>query len=138
LRFPQGGKPSLAGGPSFSVTHSGHRVAAAFCADGEVGLDLEEAPAGHDARGPVARSLARWTATEAALKSVGAGLRVAREVQLSEDRSIAMLAGEVIHLRPLELAEGCVACLATPTVVTQVIIEEVRGRWPQAVPAPAG
>jgi len=134
LRFPQGGKPSLADGPSFSVSHSGRRVAAALCEDGEVGLDLEEMPAGKDARDPVSLSLGQWTATEAALKSVGAGLRSAREVRLSEDCSLAMLGGAVIHLRPLELAAGCVACLATSVVVVQVIIEEVRVRWPHAFP----
>jgi len=138
LRFPQGGKPSLAGGPSFSVSHSGRRVAVALCADAEVGLDFEEVPAGNDAGGPAARALGQWTATEAALKSVGAGLRAAREVRLSEDGSLAMLAGAVIHLRPVELAEGCVACLATPVVVAQVTLEEVTVRWPPPVPRAAG
>lgn len=135
LRFPQGGKPSLEGGPSFSVSHSGCRVAAALCEEGEVGLDLEDETAGDDARGRASRSLVLWTATEAALKSVGAGLRTAREVRLSGDRSFAMLAGTVIHLRPLELAEDCVACLATPVVVSQVTIEEVGVRWPHAIPS---
>jgi phosphopantetheinyl transferase len=114
------------------VSHSGGRVAAAICEDGEVGLDLEEMPAGNDARGAASFSLAKWTATEAALKSVGAGLRTAREIRLSEDRSFAMLAGAVIHLRPIEIAPGCVGCLATPAVVTVLRIEEVRVRWPPA------
>lgn len=129
LRFPQGGKPSLEGGPHFSVSHSRRRVAVALCESCEVGLDLEVQCAGDDGCGPVAGSLERWTALEAALKSAGAGLRKANDVHLSKDLSVARLAGTLIHLRPLVLAAGCVACLATASPVSNVTIAEIPIPW---------
>ena len=96
LRFPLGGKPMLTGGPWFSVSHSGNRVAAALSDRGDVGLDLEDAPVGDAAADPeTTASLGRWTATEAVLKAVGAGIRSAGDVRLSADRSVAQLDGEV-------------------------------------------
>lgn len=130
LRFPQGHKPSFAGGPWFSVSHSGRRVAVAFSERSEVGLDLEDLLPHGSAPGRGLDSLARWTATEAALKAVGAGVRAAGELRLSEDRSVATLAGAVIQLRPLALAEDCVACLATRVTVTEVTVVESVIPWP--------
>lgn len=134
LRFADGGKPAITGGPWFSISHSASRVAVALSERSEVGLDLEEAAAGEprDATG-VAR-LARWTATEAALKAVGAGLRAAGDLRLSDDLSMARIAGAVITLRPVALGEGCVACLATREKVDGVTIEQVRVPWPCAAP----
>lgn len=130
LRFPLGGKPMLTGGPWFSVSHSGNRVAAALSDRGDVGLDLEDAPVGNAAADPeTTASLGRWTATEAVLKAVGAGIRSAGDVRLSADRSVAQLDGEVLYLRPLALAEDCVACLATRVAVSGVSIEQVGVPW---------
>lgn len=129
LRFPQGGKPSLEHGPHFSVSHSGRRVGVALCETCEVGLDLEHSFGGGEKRRPVAGEIERWTAVEAALKAVGAGLREAGEVQLSEDLSAARLAGTVIHLRPLVLGAGCVASLATLSPAPRLIVEEIPVPW---------
>lgn len=130
LRFPQDGKPSLAGGPWFSVSHSGRRVAVAVSECSEVGLDLEEVPADASVRSRGRGSLERWTATEAALKAVGAGVRAAGELQWSDDRSSATLAAAVIHLRSLALAHDCVACLATLAPVSEVTVVERAIQWP--------
>jgi phosphopantetheinyl transferase len=130
LHFPQDGKPSLADGPWFSVSHSGRRVAVALSERGEVGLDLEDMLPDAGARGPGRGSLERWTATEAALKAVGAGVRAARDLRLSEDRSVATLAAAVIHLRSLALAGNCVASLATLVPVSEVTVVESDIPWP--------
>lgn len=132
LHFPQGGKPSLAGGPWFSVSHSGRRVAVAISERSEVGLDLEDALPTAGARGRGLGSLERWTATEAALKAVGASVRAAGDVRLSDDRSVATLAAAVIHLRPLALAEDCEATLATLVPVSEVTVVESGIPWPRA------
>ena len=78
LRFPAGGRPQLAGGPFFSVSHGLTHVAAAVCESLEIGFDLEEADAGPGSSHGVREKLQRWTATEAALKAAGRGLREAR------------------------------------------------------------
>jgi hypothetical protein len=120
LRFPGGGKPSADGGPWFSISHSATRVAVAVSDRCDVGLDLEDVPAhGVD---PV--TLERWTAIEATLKAVGAGLRQSREVSLSPDLATADIAGVRVYTRPLLLASGCVATLATREPVGRVVVEE--------------
>ena len=130
LRFPLGGKPMLAGGPWFSISHSVSRVAVALSDCSEVGLDLEDALAGTGAAGLEAMdALGRWTATEAVLKVVGVGIRSAGDVRLSADRSIAQLDGEVLYLRPLALPEDCVGCLATRVAVSRLRIEQVSIPW---------
>lgn len=130
LRFPLGGKPMLTGGPWFSISHSVSRVAVALSDCSEVGLDLEDAMSGAGAVGSEATgSLGRWTATEAVLKAIGAGIRSAGDVRLSADRSIAQLDGEVLYLRPLALAEDCVACLATRGAMSRLSVEEVGIPW---------
>lgn len=132
LRFAQDRAPALEGGPLFSVSHSRGRVGVALCDGGAVGFDLEDLAAGSDSSGRGVGSLERWTAIEAVLKAGGTGLREAGKVHLSQDRSIATLAGGVFHLRPLVLAAGCVACLATGSPVSKVIVEEIPIPWPGA------
>lgn len=122
LRFPSGGKPRLEGGPWFSVTHSAARVAVAVSDRCEVGLDLEEGASHRTA-------LERWTATEAALKAVGAGLRSARDLRLAPDLQTADWAGTAIHLRALALADDAVACLATLAEVSSVVVERASIPW---------
>ena len=123
LRFPEGGKPYLEGGPSFSLSHTPTRVAVALCDDGDVGVDIEDAlPAAGRSR----EELQRWTATEAALKAVGAGLRSAARVRLAADLASAEFGDVRIHVTPLDLGPGWVASLATLRPPVSVIVEEVR------------
>ena len=124
LRFPAGGKPSLAGGPWFSVSHSVHRVAVALSDRCELGLDLEDVVARVDAVG-----LERWTATEAALKAVGAGLRSAGRVRLARDLGTAVVGGTEVHLQSLALGADCVACLGTRARVVSLAVEQVAIEW---------
>ena len=125
LRFPEGGKPYLEGGPSFSLSHTPTRVAVALCDDGDVGVDIEDAlPT--VAAGRSREELQRWTATEAALKAVGAGLRSAARVRLAADLASAEFEDMRIHVTPLDLGPGWVASLATLRPPVSVIVEEVR------------
>ena len=122
LRFPQGAKPSLEGGPHFSISHSACRVAVALSDRHDLGLDIEDV----GAHGRNREELERWTAVEAALKALGSGLRRSAEVCLSPDLATAEFAGAIVHLRPLPLAPDCVATLATREPVGRV--EVVRGQ----------
>jgi phosphopantetheinyl transferase len=120
LRFPGGGKPSLNGGPWFSISHSATRVAVAVSDQCELGLDLEDLAV----HGKDQDALARWTAIEAALKAMGAGLRQSPDVSLSPDLATAQIAGVRVCLQPLLLASGCVATLATREPVGRLVVEE--------------
>jgi phosphopantetheinyl transferase len=120
LRFPEGAKPFLEGGPHFSISHSSGRVAVALSERHELGLDIEDV----GAHGRSRAELERWTAVEASLKALGAGLRQSGEVRLSPDLSTAEMAGAVMHLRPVALAGGCVATLATREPVWRVEVTE--------------
>jgi phosphopantetheinyl transferase len=124
LRLPQDGKPHLEGGPFFSLSHTRTRVAVAVGESCEVGIDLEDAaPSPAGARTP--GELERWTATEAALKAAGAGLRSVARLRLAADLASAEFAGVRIHLGRLDLGPGWVACLATLSPVDAVIVEEI-------------
>jgi phosphopantetheinyl transferase len=123
LSVPAGGKPSLEGGPWFSIAHSASRVTVALSDGGELGLDVEDL----GVHGLDRAAVERWTAIEATLKAVGAGLRRAAEVQLSPHRATASIAGVTVHTRGLALADDCVATLATLEPVGRVQVEEWRG-----------
>jgi phosphopantetheinyl transferase len=125
LRFTDGGKPRLVGGPSFSVSHGGLHVGVALCSEGEVGFDLElidpraAEPAGGRSR------LLRWTATEAVLKADGRGLREARDVDLAESLRTGSVGGRSFHLSPVTISNDIVACLATGKPADMVRVEKV-------------
>lgn len=121
LRFPEGGKPSLEGGPYFSISHSACRVAVALSERHELGVDIEEA----GTHGRSRAELERWTAVEASLKALGAGLRRSAEVRLSPDLSTAEMAGALLHLRSVTLAADCIATLATREPVGRVEVREL-------------
>jgi hypothetical protein len=134
LKFPANGKPGFADGPCFSVAHSLSRVAVAVSEDCELGLDLEDtlATAPDDAC-PTLR-LERWTAIEAALKSVGAGLRSAGQLRMAEDLATASFGGIAINLQRVEIEADCVARLATLARIVDVKIERIPIPWPYAAP----
>jgi phosphopantetheinyl transferase len=120
LRFPEGAKPTLEGGPHFSISHSSCRVAVALSERYDLGFDIEDA----GTHGRSHADLERWAAVEASLKALGAGLRRSAEVRLSPDLATAEMAGALVHLRPVALAADCIAMLATREPVGRV---EVRG-----------
>lgn len=121
LRFPEGGKPSLEGGPHFSISHSSCRVAVALSERCELGLDIEDV----GTHGRSRTELERWTAVEASLKALGEGLRRTADVRLSPDLSTALLAGALVHLRSVALAADCIAALATREPVGRVEVREL-------------
>ncbi len=125
LRFPADGRPQLAGGPFFSISHGRTHVAAAVCESLEIGFDLEEADAGPGSSHGVREKLQRWTATEAALKAAGRGLREARAVELDALLATATLAGARYWLSPVAIAAGVVAHLAAPAAVESVEVVEL-------------
>lgn len=120
LRFPQGAKPFMEGGPHFSISHSSCRVAVALSERYELGLDIEDI----GTHGRSRAELERWTAVEASLKALGAGLRRSADVRLSPDLSTAEMAGALVYLRAVALAEGCVATLATRELPGRVEVRE--------------
>ena len=120
LQIPEGGKPSLEGGPHFSISHGARRVAVALSERTALGLDIEDI----GTHGRSREEFVRWTAVEASLKALGAGLRRSAEVRLSQDLSTAELEGAVIHLRSVPLAPDCVATLATLEPVGRVEVEQ--------------
>jgi len=124
LSFPQGGKPQLDGGPWFSMSHAGSRVVVALSDRCDLGIDLEVCGGAR----PDRAALERWTATEAALKAVGLGVRHAREVTLDSQVQVAHLAGHVLHLRKIDLAPDCIAQLATLARVGEVEVREGQGK----------
>jgi phosphopantetheinyl transferase len=125
LRFSADGKPHLAGGPFFSISHGLTHVAAAVCESTEIGFDLEEADAGTDGSQGVREKLQRWTATEAVLKAAGRDLREAGAVNLEALLATATLEGMGYWLWPVAIATDVVAHLAAPTAVESVEVVEL-------------
>lgn len=126
LLFPARGRPTLPGGPEFSISHA-HGLVACAVADEPVGLDLER----RDAVRPMqlrlvldpAESAAiaggrldptdAWVMKEAVLKAAGRGADAARSVLL---RGVsAVLEGRTWHLQRVDLAGVHVAWLASTT-----------------------
>jgi hypothetical protein len=136
LEFPVGGKPGLAGGPSFSIAHSAARVAVAVSADCEVGLDLEDVIANAHDEASALRRLQRWTAIEAALKAVGNGLQSVGRLRMADDLSSAAFDGFELNLHAVEIEAGCVARLATQGRFVQVRVERIPDPWSCAVAGP--
>jgi phosphopantetheinyl transferase len=120
LRFPMGGKPMLAEGPCFSVSHGRNHVAAALSIDAEIGFDLEETGSNQRGAPGDASTLERWTATEAVLKAAGQGLRDAKSVALDGSLANGTLNGREYALTRVILPGNLIAHLAAPVPVDQV------------------
>jgi phosphopantetheinyl transferase len=133
--FPDGGKPHVPGAPDFSVAHSGPWAGCAIVATGRVGFDVEcERPgieqtirllcSPEEARNLTPQSaLARWVATEAALKAHGASVREAPQVQFRSGQ--AFFRGEPLHRIDVDVFEGAAACVMTSQPVRGVEVREV-------------
>lgn len=132
LQFPQGGKPRVAGGPCFSVSHCTSRVGVAFVDDGEVGFDVEAraaaggGPARVSTRAAHSPTLEQWTAIEAVLKAMGTGLESASEVELSADLRTARLHGQPLWLQAVDLGPDYVAAIATTRPLVAVKVEKAQ------------
>ncbi|WP_123657417.1 4'-phosphopantetheinyl transferase family protein [Salinisphaera japonica] len=131
------GRPEIAGGPSFSISHSKDRVACAIADVGPIGLDIE---ARRDDVSPrlIARIataehefFAAWCAREATVKASGrVGLARVRAIELGSAH--ARLDNADWPLRWLDLAPGYAACLAVApdaaASLEDVSCEEIDGR----------
>ena len=109
------GKPRLAAGPFFSLSHTESAVAVAIALTEEVGVDLEAVsprPAGFAARyfsdaeqaavaaaaDPASELIRIWTAKEAEGKRLGSGLSAGiREIATAHTRSLPLTVGEKPH-----------------------------------------
>lgn len=123
IGFDIGGRPTLAGGPSFSISHSEQLVACAIANDQVVGLDIEQRRDNisprlmrrmsvdqetHDA----ADFFDAWCAREATVKATGrVGLARIRAVVLTGDQ--AVLDGWHWALWRPALAPGFASCVAS-------------------------
>jgi phosphopantetheinyl transferase len=118
LRFPQGGKPSVDGPASFSISHSSRRVGCAIGRAQQVGFDLEP----REARASTIDTH-RWTAVEAVLKAAGAGLIRAHDVELDGRLESGRLDGRDYRLYRLALHDDSIAHLAADAAVTVEVHE---------------
>jgi 4'-phosphopantetheinyl transferase len=125
LRASGRGKPTLIGGPDFSIAHAGRRVACAVLTRGRVGLDLEPRAAvrmSHlrlalNARERAALAAGRLTPAdafvmkEAAIKAAGASIAALPRVRLRGRR--AWLDASTFRLTPVNLGGRYSAWIAT-------------------------
>jgi phosphopantetheinyl transferase len=70
-------------------------------------------------------TLEHWTAVEAVLKAVGAGLASAVEVELAAGLRSARLRGQQLWLRSVDLGPGYVAAIASTRPVSTVELVRV-------------
>lgn len=125
LRFPSPGKPFLPGGPHFSISHTTGLVACAASTDLDCGLDVEALDAVAIDDVAARQRLQRWTATEAALKAAGLGLREVGAVEVAADRRSALVRGEPFSVSEVLLAPGFVAHLAARRAPGRVAVERL-------------
>lgn len=118
--FPPAGKPRLAGGPYFSISHSNSTVTCLVCADTDCGIDIEDRLDSADSA-KVAK-LRRWTAIEAALKAAGLGLRAAGEVALADRLEHAVVRRQRYELQSLDEVPGVIGHIAARKKLTPIIV----------------
>ncbi len=134
LRAHPGGKPQLAAGPDFSISHAGSWVAAVATTEGQIGLDIETGDADRwSLRGvcdavelavlAVQGAAAMWVAKEAALKAWGLSVREAPRVRVRG--AMAHLDGATLHLQPLAQFAGARACVATSAPPSPIEFREL-------------
>ncbi|NNC23238.1 4'-phosphopantetheinyl transferase superfamily protein [Salinisphaera sp. USBA-960] len=143
LGYAGDGRPTLADGPSFNISHSRDLVACALSYELTLGLDIET----RDQRIPprIARETSDderaataavpsaffdfWCAREATIKASGrVGLGRLKRVRLAP--GCARVDDEKWHLLPLHLAPGYAACLASPATIAPCEISVVRHYLP--------
>lgn len=133
LEYPPKGKPTLVGGPFFSISHTRGRAAVAICRERDVGLDLERAHAASSAAlrltlGSPAREwlvdgvvepTRLWVWTEAVLKGAGLGISSAAQIRFRSPHEAAV-AERRWHLTNVDLGAAYVAALACEGVPADV------------------
>lgn len=117
--FPPAGKPRLAGGPHFSISHSKLAVSCIVCAATDCGIDIEDRLESADSA--TVAKLRRWTATEAALKAAGLGLRAAGEVVLADRLGHAVVRSQRYELQALEHVSDVIGHIAARQKLALII-----------------
>jgi hypothetical protein len=117
--FPPAGKPRLAGGPHFSISHSNSVVSCIVCAETDCGIDIEDRLDSADSA--TIAKLRRWTATEAALKAAGLGLRAAGQVALADRLEHAVVRSQRYELQSLDVVPGLICHIAARQKLTPII-----------------
>lgn len=137
------GRPEIAGGPYFSISHCSDTVVCALLSGCEAGVDVERvrpvdvqklqrflAPGNPtDTDTSPASFFRAWTAREAVVKATGqVGLARIAKVQLQPQNDQAHLHGEPFYLNYPALGNDLVACVACRLYPAQI--------WTQFIPAP--
>jgi phosphopantetheinyl transferase len=137
LDYPPKGKPTLVGGPFFSISHTRGRAGVAICRDRDVGFDLERAHAASTAAlrltlGSPAREwlldgrvdpTRLWVSTEAVLKGAGLGVSSASLIRFRTPQE-ATVADRHWHLTNVDLDVSYVGALACEGAPAEVGIHE--------------
>jgi 4'-phosphopantetheinyl transferase len=142
LQLSQFGKPFIAGGPEFSITHSGEIVGLAVSRQGLVGLDVEKIrpvdieefhqffPEIAPQRGKVDPLALRelffdyWTQKEAISKGIGEGLLMPLE-QITVEEGRARCRETTWFVKKVVSAAGYSCHIATDQPLSQLVIEWV-------------
>jgi phosphopantetheinyl transferase len=110
LLFAPGSKPRSGAGLFFSISHTRAHVACAISETVDPGIDIESAAG--VATETERDALRRWTATEAALKAAGLGLRNSAGVRLHARLEYAEIASTRYALLEPQVADGYVCHVA--------------------------
>ncbi len=94
-------------------------MACIVCADTDCGIDIEDLQ--ESANAETAVKLQRWTATEAALKAAGLGLRAAAQVVLGSSLEFAVVGSERYELQVLQGVPGVIGHVAARKRLTPVV-----------------
>ena len=85
-------------------------MACIVCVDTDCGIDIEDLQ--ESAEVATVTKLQRWTATEAALKSAGLGLRATGQVELGASLGVAIVGNERFELQRLPAMPGIIGHFA--------------------------
>lgn len=125
------GKPCMAGGPDFNISHSGDWVAGIRSFKGKVGVDVEQIrPIDIDlftrqfspmerqkmklTEDPTAAFFEAWTGKEAVMKADGRGMRIPlHAIQLTPKRGKIVGETDVFWLSAFEVSQGYKGHVAT-------------------------
>jgi 4'-phosphopantetheinyl transferase len=141
LVWDASGRPFLGHGLDFNISHSGDQVVCALCADGRVGIDIEEirpvdisdfkAHMTADqwetvttAENRLETFFSLWTQKEAVIKADGRGLSISLdEIDVKGEK--AFLGGDIWAVEAVRIADGYCCHLARSPETQPVHIEKI-------------
>ena len=141
LQYTGHGRPYLADGPDFNISHSGNRVACILGKEGRVGIDLEEIrdlviddfkdqftdlewASIRSASDPLTVFYHYWTAKEAVSKADGRGLNLPlADLKIDNDTDV-LLEGRHWHIRQLAHFSNYACHIATEESGGDTVLKE--------------